>query len=25
MLVKATGKVQEHLTKARALKEKYPA
>jgi len=24
MLVKATGKVQEHLTKARALKEKYP-
>ena len=23
MLVKATGKVQEHLTKARALKEKY--
>ena len=25
MLVKASGKVQEHLTKARALKEKYPA
>jgi len=25
MLVKATGKVQEHLTKARALKEKYPS
>ena len=25
MLVKATGKVQEHLTKAKALKEKYPA
>ena len=25
MLVKATGKVQEHLTKAQALKEKYPA
>ncbi len=24
MLVKATGKVQEHLTKARALKENYP-
>jgi predicted outer membrane protein len=25
MLVKGTGKVQEHLTKAKALKEKYPS
>jgi hypothetical protein len=24
MLVKASGKVQEHLTKAKARKEKYP-